>query len=126
MNTKQIEAVLKLSGHERYRHFIKVVADRQEAWGLYQDGWALAADDEGNPVFPLWPTAEYAALCAISDWSGYKPEAISVDDLLDELLPSLIERETQFGIFPSPSERGVAPEWERFSQELRQELAQYE
>ncbi|GEP42374.1 DUF2750 domain-containing protein [Brevifollis gellanilyticus] len=126
MNPKQIEAVLKLSGHDRYRHFLKVVADKESAWGLYEDGWALAADDDGNPVFPLWPAKEYAALCAVGEWAGYEPSDIDVDELLEELLPSLMERGTRIGIFPSPSEKGVSPELDRFEQELRDELSQYE
>ena len=41
INQKQIDAVLKLSGAERYQHFVKKIADWEEVWGLYQDGWAL-------------------------------------------------------------------------------------
>jgi hypothetical protein len=43
VNPKQMEAVLALPGPKRFQHFIKVVADWQEVWGLYRDGWALAA-----------------------------------------------------------------------------------
>jgi hypothetical protein len=50
VSAKQMEAVLALPGSRRFEHFVKVVADWQQAWGLYQDGWALAAADDGVPV----------------------------------------------------------------------------
>lgn len=55
INQKQIEAVLALPAAKRYDHFIKLVADWQELWGLYNDGWAMAATESGEPVFPMWP-----------------------------------------------------------------------
>lgn len=54
-----MEAVLALPGIKRFEHFIKVIANWQEVWGLYQDGWALSAADDGTTVLPLWPTKEY-------------------------------------------------------------------
>lgn len=68
VNPKQMEAVLALPGIKRFEHFIKVIADWQEVWGLYQDGWALAAADDGTTVFPLWPAKEYAQVCAENEW----------------------------------------------------------
>jgi len=82
VNAKQLAVVLGLSGPKRYEHFVKVVVDWQEAWGLYQDGWALAGTDDGEQVFPLWPAREYARICSDKEWEGYTPRAISLDDLM--------------------------------------------
>lgn len=125
MNPKQIEAVLKLDAPSRYDHFIKVVADRQVAWGLFDDGWALAGTDDGTPVFPLWPAKEYAALCAVDDWSNYRPKEVEVEDILEGLLPSLEEKGTSLGVFPTPEDKGVLPEVETFEADLRNELAKF-
>src|SRR5215510_6779044 len=97
ISPKQIEAVLKLSGPERYDHFIKHVADCREAWGLWKDGWAMGEDDSGVSTFPIWPAKEYAALSADGPWRGYEPSSIPLGDLVDELLPKLEED----GILPS-------------------------
>jgi hypothetical protein len=126
MNLKQIEAVLKLPAPKRYDHFIKVVADRQLAWGLYADGWALAATSAGTLVFPLWPAKEYAELSAVGNWFGYSPRGIDMEDLLEGLLPSLGEQETVLGIFPTPEDKGVLPETATFESDLRNELAKFE
>jgi hypothetical protein len=125
MNPNQIKAVPQLPGPKCYAHFIKVVADRQSAWGLYADGWALASTDEGDPVFPLWPAQEYAELTATNDWASYCPREIDIEDIFDGLLPSLLERGTLLGIFPTPTDKSVLPDITTFENDLRRELAKF-
>ena len=55
MNARQIAGVFALPAPKRFEHFVKVVAEREQAWGLYQDGWATAAAGDGASVFSLWP-----------------------------------------------------------------------
>jgi len=82
---QQLAAVVTLPGPERYEYFIKRVADAREVWGLYQDGWALAKTDDGTLVFPMWPSSDYASLCAEYEWDGYDAQAFSLEELIDEL-----------------------------------------
>lgn len=126
LSAQEIEAVLKLAGPERYQHFVKRVADWEEAWGLYEGGWALAGDDDGNETFPLWPNAEYAKLCAIDDWNAYVPKAISLDELLDELLPSLADDGVRPAVFMTPTGRGVVVSATELAGHLEAELGNYE
>lgn len=121
----QIKAVLSLPGEDRYRHFVKTVVDREEAWGLYQDGWAIACTNEGEAVFPLWPLKEYAQLCAIEDWEGYSPQAISLDDLTTALLPKLRDEGVLPGVFYTPSGKGVTPSIDTLEHDLQEELERY-
>ncbi len=107
MNEKQIEAVLALPGPERVKHFAKVVADREEAWGLYHDGWASSATDNGGTAFPLWPAPDYAQLCAAQEWSTYSPRGIALDDLMEALIPMLREQSASVAVFQTPEGRGV-------------------
>lgn len=126
LHPKQIEAVISLSGQDRYRHFIKQIADKEEVWGLYSDGWALASTSEGEKVFPLWPAEDYAALCAQDEWSGYEPSAIALNDFLDELLP-MLERDGMLpGIFYTPTNKGVTPTIAKLLEDVHEELKQYE
>ncbi len=120
-----VTAVLALQGPARYEHFVKTVADWQEAWGLYDSGWALAETDDGKPVFLLWPTLEYAALCADGQWSEYEPKAITLEDLLTELLPQLESDGTLPGIFYAPSNKGVTLTVQQLRQELAREMKKY-
>ncbi|WP_420491137.1 DUF2750 domain-containing protein [Neobacillus drentensis] len=34
---------------------MKKVVDYEEVWGLYDDGWATAQDDDGNMLIPFFP-----------------------------------------------------------------------
>lgn len=125
INSKQIESVIALAGPERYRHFVKVVADWEVVWGLYQDGWALASTDDGQAVFPLWPAKEYAQLCADKEWSGYEPKSFSLEDFMRELLPNLKDDGVLPGIFYTPSDKGVTPTVDQLLADLNEELKNY-
>ncbi|MBC5768491.1 DUF2750 domain-containing protein [Ramlibacter albus] len=122
---KSFEAVLRLQGPKRFEHFVKVVADREQAWGLFQDGWALAADDEGFSVFPLWPAAEYAELCARDEWRNYAPKPVSVEVLMGELLPRLEREKVLPGVFYTPENKGVTIRSEELAAALEAELSKY-
>lgn len=125
VSERQIASVISLPGEERFKHFIKVVVDREEAWGLYQDGWAMASTNDGQSVFPLWPREVYATLCAVGEWKEYKPKPITLSDVIEVLLPKLKVENALPGIFYTPSGRGVTPSVERLIDELKQELTNY-
>lgn len=125
INPQQFSAVTSLPGNERYRHFVKVVADWQEVWGLYEEGWALAATDEGTTVFPMWPAREYAEACAVNEWAAYKARSFSLDELLSELLPKLERDAVRPGIFPTPVSKGVTPPISQLRHDLDVELQNY-
>lgn len=125
ISQKQIESMIALSGPKRYEHFVKVVADWEEVWGLYQDGWALAETDDGQKVFPVWPAKEYAALCAKKEWAGYEPESFSLADFMDELLPNLKNDGVLLGVFYTPLDKGVTPTVDLMLEDLNQELENY-
>lgn len=126
INQKQIEAVLKLTGPERFKHFIKVVSDQEEVWGLYQEGWALSALDDGTTVFPIWPAEAYAQICAQNEWSAFVPRAISLNDFMDTLLPQLRSDGVLPGVFLTTADRGVTPPVDELLDALNAELQNYE
>jgi hypothetical protein len=125
LSQQQIAAVLALDGSERYSHFIKQVADRQEVWGLYADGWAMAESDTGEPLLPFWPAAEYASACAVKDWAGYEPRCLTVEEFYD-LLDNLEDDEVLPAIFYTPADKGVVPSHDRLRDDLLEELENYE
>jgi hypothetical protein len=125
VNSKQMEAVLALPGIKRFEHFIKVVADWQEVWGLYQDGWALSAAEDGVTVFPLWPAKEYAQICATDEWAGYEPRSISLGNFVEVLLPKLKLDGVLPGVFFTPTSKGVTPSIDDLNTALEAELKNY-
>ena len=125
ISQEQLEAVVALPGPKRYAHFVKVVADWEEVWGLYNGGWALAATDEGRPVFPLWPAKEYALLCVAKDWTDYEPEPFPLEEFMNELLPKLRDDMVLPGIFYTPSDNAVTPTVDQLLADLNEELEDY-
>jgi len=102
-----------------------VIADWQEVWGLYQDGWALAATDDGTPVFPLWPAKEYAQVCAVNEWKGYEPRSIGLSDFREVLLPKLKLDGVLPGVSFTPTSKGVTPSVDELKLALETELLNY-
>ena len=125
LSPQQVDAVLRLDGPERYRHFIKQVADRDEVWGLYDDGWAMAGTDSGEQVLPFWPAPEYATACAAGAWDGYTPRRLTLDEFFD-LLDNLEDDGVLPGVFATPGDKGVTPSHEQLRADLDAELEQYE
>lgn len=102
----RMQAVLRLPAARRYAYFLQRVAESGEVWGLDGEGWALALDDAGRDVLPLWPTPEFAAMCATRLWSGFQPRAIKLHVLLENVLPQLEEEGMPVGIFFTPEGQG--------------------
>jgi hypothetical protein len=118
MSDARLEAVLDLPPSRRHAWFLQRVRESSEVWGLYAEGWALAYDDEGRDVLPLWPTAASAKLCATHLWEGFEPRRIPLPELLEELLPELAQEGIPVGIFFTPRGQG----WPVTAAELRAQL----
>ena len=125
ISEEQIQGVLRLDGHGRFKHFVKRVADSETAWGVWKDGWALMGTNDGTEVFPLWPAREYAELLCVADWQNYEARAIALDELLDDLIPSLKRRGVLPAVFPTPEGKGVTLPAEELEAWIRKELENY-
>jgi hypothetical protein len=103
---ERMQAVLRLPAVRRYSYFLQRVVESGEVWGLDGEGWALALDDAGRDVLPLWPAPEFAAICATRLWSGFEPRPIKLQVLMDNVLPQLEEEGMPVGIFFTPEGQG--------------------
>jgi hypothetical protein len=111
---------------DRYRQFLESAASEHKVWGLWRDGWALAKDEEGGLVFPLWPAEEAAKPCAVGPWKGFTPEEIPVEDLLDQLLPQLARDKVSPSVFPLPGKSEPAPSIAKLISDLEGVLGEEE
>lgn len=97
--------LLALPAEDRAIQFFQLLADWEEGWGLRDDeGWVVAS---ATDALPLWPHATLAAACAVGPWEGALPEPVSLDEMLEELLPLLAEDSLQVAVFPSPDDPGL-------------------
>lgn len=122
----EIGEILDLPAPDRLAHFLQLTADWEEVWGLKDpDGWVVrrAGGEPGElEAFPLWPHMAFAAACAVGAWEGAAPESISLDELLDSLLPLLDEGGLRAEVFPTPTDGGVFLSSEELLHRLEDEL----
>jgi Protein of unknown function (DUF2750) len=119
----EVREILALPPAARYASFVQLTADWEETWGLKDDnGWIVRGSDSNEETFPLWPHATFARLCAHGTWEGAVPERISLDDLLDDLLPLLEEDAIVVEVFPTPEGPGTVTTARELRQELEREL----
>ena len=124
MHKKEVETVFRLPVNKRYEYFIKKVADFEEVWGLYHEGWAMTKDDNGNLMMPFWPKEEFAQLCAVGEWENYIPESIDLDEFIEEWIPGLKGDGFKPSIFWN-NDDAVLVELDKLLYDLQAELEKY-
>ncbi|GGJ94756.1 hypothetical protein GCM10007063_16610 [Lentibacillus kapialis] len=124
MKNEEIKAVSNLPAPKRYEYFIKKVADFEEVWGLFEDGWAISEDENGSPLFPFWPKKEFANLCAIHEWNGYRPKKIDLEEFIEEWLPGMDADGIRPSIFWNNTDSAVL-ETHTLKLDLEEELNNY-
>jgi hypothetical protein len=123
IDDSDIHQILTLPAAERYDHFIQLVVDWEEAWGLKdEDGWIVVRKDGVASAFPLWPHSAFAEAAARGPWEGAEAESVELDELLESLLAMLEEDDLPVAVFPTLEDEGllVAPGElrERFEAEM--------
>jgi hypothetical protein len=124
LHAKQIATVV-LEGPQRVEHSIKRIADTEEIWGLHSDGWAVSALDDGTEMLPIWPDPEYAASCAVEEWSMYEPRSMPLDTFMNVFLANFEEEGTLVSIFRLPSGESVPVTLAKFREMIEEELGDY-
>lgn len=124
--SKQFDFISRKPIKDRYVYTIKRIADQEEGWGLFNDGWALTGDGDAE-YFPIWPTEEAAKKCASNDWESYTPSAIDAHYMVDELLPMLDKDGVHVAIFMVTGDPATATKLSsEFLSDLKNELSKYE
>ncbi len=116
----ELRALQALPAADRALQLVQLVADWEEAWALQDDqGWVVA---RATDAFPLWPHPELARACARGNWEGAEPAALSLDELLDDLLPLLEEDGLRAALFPTPDDPGLLLDAAELRRRLEAEL----
>lgn len=124
MNEKELVTVSGLTPEKRYEYFIKKVADYEEVWSLYKDGWVLSQDEFGNKLFPIWPKEEFAKLWAVSELSKFELKAIDLYEFIENLAPLLKKDGIKFDVF-SNNESSILRDIDDLLRDLNEELENY-
>ncbi|WP_191557680.1 DUF2750 domain-containing protein [Metabacillus idriensis] len=101
MDKKEFDAIIKQPPNIRYDFFIKKVVDYEEVWGLYNDGWATAKDEEDNLLIPFFPKKVFAENCAEKEWAAYEAKLLGLDEFIEKWLTGMKKDGIKPSIFPT-------------------------
>jgi hypothetical protein len=122
---KKIANVINLSAEDRYDYFIRKVADFEEVWGLFDNGWAMLGHVD-EKTLALWPEKAFAEICINTVWKTYRPKKILLNDFLQKWLPGMDSDGTKAAVFFTPKEKGIIVPSKKLLANLNDELQQYE
>lgn len=126
VHPKEIESVTSLEPIERYRYFLKKVADSEELYLLeHENGEYATSELDGSILIPLWSAKEFAELCKINDWGKCNIKEISLENFEDEIIDIITESSYLINIFPVFERTGFIVDVDEFALDLSDELKNY-
>ncbi|MCH4828225.1 DUF2750 domain-containing protein [Flavobacterium columnare] len=86
MNAKEIKNVSVLQPIERYKYFIKKVADYEELWTIVDvNGDYALSDIDDKTLISFWSAKEFINSNLEEGWKECTPKKLTLDDLEDEI-----------------------------------------
>lgn len=123
---EEVNSVSTMGAFDRYRYFIKKVADYDEIWILKDklDNYALS-EVEGNILLPFWSAKEFVQSCLNGEWEHYKPVKVTLDEFETNLLSLINEKKYLIDVFPVDNKAGFVVTVDEFLNDLNNELNNY-
>ncbi len=122
LTPKQIEEVYAKKPENRYKYFIKTIAEEEEVWGLADDeGWLLLEDDEDNTdVIAVFPNAEFAEI--FREKGGFQEFRVEVLDLYEfvDWLEDFELEKMKVAVFPTPDFQSAVMTPDRIKMDLQE------
>ncbi|MFV5703098.1 DUF2750 domain-containing protein [Flavobacterium sp. XS2P12] len=126
MNAKEFDNVIKLTPFDRYRYFVKKVADFEELWTITDmDGNYALSDIDENVMISFWPKLEYIDSNLANGWEECRPKKLTLDDLEDEIFDLIASQNYLINIFPVNGKSGFIVSLDEFARDLSDELKNY-
>ncbi|MDR2271355.1 MAG: DUF2750 domain-containing protein [Sphingobacterium sp.] len=126
LSEKEISSVVRLIPFERYKYFLKRLADTERMYTLVNGNNEYAFSEvENNYLFSIWPFIEYALLSAVGEWVDYKVKEITLEEFEDEVIDWLEQNNYLINVFSVDSKVGFVVNLMAFVRDLSEELKNY-
>ncbi|MCJ7933149.1 MAG: DUF2750 domain-containing protein [Chryseobacterium sp.] len=126
MNQKEIENVISLEPFDRYKYFVKKIADLEVFYSLVDTNENYVLSDlDGNRLMPLWSDKEFAELCKVSGWEDYNIKELDLDDLENQIIDFIVDEECLINVFPVYDRTGFVVNLQEFTRDLNEELKKF-
>ena len=127
INQKEIDKVSSLEPFERYKYFLKKIADNEVMYTLIdKKGDFIISTIEDKSIFPLWSSADFANLCLIDGWNDCVIKELTLEEYEEEIIDYISDGEYLLNIFPVYNKTGFILDLEEFTRDLNEELENYE
>jgi hypothetical protein len=124
IDDREFTSIINLPATQRYSYCLKVIAQFQELWGLWDDhGWALVGDELDRESLPVWPASTYAEAFALGHWDTRDPRRIPLSEWMNNWIHGMESDRFFVNVFPTASGEGFIVPPERFKQDIEIELA---
>ncbi len=126
MNEKEIENVISLEPLERYKYFIKKVADWEVFYTLIDNnGNYILSQLDNERLLPLWSAKEHAELCKFNGWEKLTIKELNLNDLEEEIIDFIVDSNCLINVFPINEKTGFVVSLQEFTRDLNDELKNY-
>lgn len=126
VHPKEVEKVSSLEPIERYKYFIKKVADNEELYTLMDNlNNYVVSEIDNNFLFPMWSAKEFIEHCKVKGWENHKIKKITLDDLENEIFDFIASRNYLINVFPIVDKTGFIVDLDEFARDLSNELQNY-
>lgn len=126
LSEKEISSVLRLIPLDRYKYFLKRVADTERMYTLVSGNNEYALSEvENNYLFSVWPFKEYTLLSAVGEWEDYQVKEITLEEFEDEVIDLIEQNNYLINVFSVDSKAGFVVNLMEFARDLSEELKKY-
>lgn len=126
LTKKEIEAVIQLNAFDRYKYFIKRVADDETMYTLVDEGKRFAIVEVDNKkLFSLWSASEFAVMSKVHEWQNFTVLKITLEKFKDEVIDLIEENEWLINVFSVNGKTGFVVDIDEFAKDLSEELKRY-
>lgn len=126
MHKKEVEAVSSLQPFERYKYFIKKIADSELVYTLVDaNNRYITSMVDNKELFPMWSSKEFANLCKTSGWESFHIKELNFDDLENEIFDLIDNSNYLINVFPVYDRTGFVVDLDEFANDLKEELRNY-
>merc|ERR1711879_571821 len=93
-------AVFELRGSELLDYFLLRAFETEEVWALREGKPWMVREVDGECVMALWPYKRYAREAALDVWHSGRPDAVSLEYFMENVLPLLAAENTLLDVMP--------------------------
>lgn len=127
LTEKEIESVSNLEAYERYKYFIKRVADTELLYTLIDsDNKFVLAEVESQILFSVWSAPEFALLNATGEWTSCLVHEITLENFEEEIIDQIAAGGWLINVFSIKGKSGFVVDFNEFARDLSEELRKYE